>query len=70
MGGMRALLRCESGATAIEYSFIVALIVNFVVVSLISVGALLSGTYSSVDAALSNSDGAITSSAPPHAPGK
>jgi pilus assembly protein Flp/PilA len=46
------LMRDESGATAIEYGLIAALISVVIIVAINSVGTNLSATFSSVAAAL------------------
>jgi len=46
------LMRDEVGATAIEYGLIAALIAVVIIATINSVGANLSGTFSSVAAAL------------------
>ena len=46
-------LRCESGATAIEYGLIAALIAVVVIVALRTIGTNLNRTFTSVGAALS-----------------
>jgi pilus assembly protein Flp/PilA len=49
---LNKILRDEAGATAIEYGLIAALISVVIIVAVTSVGTNLSGTFSSVAAAL------------------
>ena len=45
-------LKDESGATAIEYGLIVALIAVVIIAAVTAIGTTLNGTFTSVDSAL------------------
>jgi pilus assembly protein Flp/PilA len=45
----RRLLADESGATAIEYALLAALIAGMIIAAVINVGATLSGTFTSAN---------------------
>jgi pilus assembly protein Flp/PilA len=52
MGRFTAFLKDESGATAIEYGLLAALISIAAIIAMNAVGTTLSGTFSSVAASL------------------
>ncbi len=52
MGRITAFLKDESGATAIEYGLLAALISIAAIIAMNAVGTTLSGTFSSVAASL------------------
>ncbi len=53
-GFIGKLLRDESGATAIEYGLIAALISVVIITAVTAVGSNLSGTFSRIGSALSS----------------
>jgi pilus assembly protein Flp/PilA len=55
---MRKLIRDESGATAIEYGLIAALIAVAAITAMASLGNELSGTFSVVDSTLADANDA------------
>ena len=55
---IKRILQDESGATAIEYGLIAALIAVAIIASLQAVGNNLSSTFGTVSTSLSNANGA------------
>ena len=55
---IKRILQDESGATAIEYGLIAALIAVAIIASLQAVGNNLSGTFGTVSTSLSNANSA------------
>ena len=49
---VKKFLRCESGATAIEYGLIAALVAVAIITALTNLGSKLKGTFSNVAAKL------------------
>jgi len=54
----KSLWKDESGATAIEYGLLAALIAVVIIGVVASLGSTLQGTFSTVDACISNPDSA------------
>ncbi|MGC1577192.1 MAG: Flp family type IVb pilin [Beijerinckiaceae bacterium] len=52
--GLASFLRNQSGATAIEYGLIAALISTVIIVSITVIGTTLTATFKSVSTALAN----------------